>query len=166
MARFLTEDELLKIAVKGTVSRGHIKPSMISAAENIWLSSIDSDFIDLLVDDPSTYREYVEEYIKPIVAFGTVASYFDYITTAITDKGVVQMMNLEGAASVIGRDSRLDTEIELRNLAGRLVKIAIEEGERKRDIEEDPAFEDFEAITAPPRVWNVWGDRSLNLRPY
>lgn len=163
--RFLTEDEILKIALKGNLSRGLIKPSMIAAAEDIWLGSFSREFQTAMIDDPSTYREYVEEFIKPIVAFGTVASYFDYITTSITDKGVVQMMNLEGAAGVIGRDSRLDTELEIRNLTSRLIKIAHIEAQRRKDSGEE-AFSLFEKISSEPYLYRVWGERSLNIRPY
>jgi hypothetical protein len=166
MTNFITEDEVYEIALNRNVSRGLIKPSHVSAAERIWVDTyFSSEFMEEIRADLDSYREYIDMYIKPIIAWGVIASYFEYITTQITDKGVVQLFNLEGGAGIIGRDSRYDIKLEIRNLVYRLIRIAQSEAKRLKE-DEDPLYENYAETETIPSLVFYSGKSSLNLRPY
>lgn len=116
MNNFITTAEIFEIALNRQVDSNLLKQSQIVATEQMYIYDIfNNEFIDkVLADTGNTYNYLIENYIKPVIAWGIIYNNFEYLTMNITDKGILQML-IEGTANLVGRESRLDAKNEIKN---------------------------------------------------
>ncbi|MFW6272357.1 MAG: hypothetical protein ACOC2U_01090 [bacterium] len=164
MNNFITTAEVFEIAVNRTVSTGLIKPTQIIAAEEVWFEDIlDDDFAALIRENKDgVYDDLIEDYIKPVIAWGTIYNNFDYISMNITDKGIIQML-VEGTANLVGRDSRIDARNEIKHTVHILVNRLFKYCEKKKS-DNDVNYELFDYKYQPSAIVFYGSDRQ-NLRP-
>ena len=148
----ITNREVFEIAFNRSVSDGIIKPSQIIAAEHTWFDNIfDDDFVnDVRTNTENKYDDFIEKYIKPIVAWGVLYNNFDYISLNITDKGIIQMM-IEGTANLVGRESRTDARNEIKNTIYILIERAGKYGEKMKKAGEEE-FKNFNLKFNPQAI--------------
>lgn len=160
----ITEAEVFQVTLNRNVSENLLKPTMIDAAFQQWLVDyIGADFVQEILDADSysgdtIYSGITETYLKPIIAWGVIYNNFEYISTNITDKGVIQML-IEGTANLIGRDGRLDAKFELRNTIYQLIKSF----DRYCKLKE---FENYKGLRLTPSFPKFYGRKRVNLHPY
>jgi len=161
----LTEAEIFDITCNRRLAPGLLKDSQINAAYQNWIVSwFDEDFLELVEGDPSTYQTLVDDYIKPVWAWGSIYNNFEYISTSITDKGIIQQL-MEGTAIMIGRDSRMDIKLEIKStiyfLLRRLNRYAIAQ---KNGGSND--FEKWKGLLLTPEIVTFKGRTKFNKIPY
>lgn len=175
----LTELEIQNLVFNRSVTEGLIKDTQIKSSYHWVTNWIDEEFMSILEEsyldasedleaseDPTLnpYYDFIEEYIKPIWAWGTLYDHFEYISLNITDKGIVQLVT-EGTANLIGRDSRLDSKMETKNLCYNLIK-RMHRFANTQKINGDPLFELYKPSKLTPSLVKFSGRESINKLPY
>lgn len=144
MSNLITEQEVFDIALNRDITPNLIKPSQIKVAQSVWVGKyFIGTLYDRVLSNPSDYTTFIDEYLKPIVAWGTIYNNFEYITTQITDKGVIRLLVEDGAAPV-GEEAKLNTKREIRKTVYELIKLAQMYAESERD-EGNSLFSDYES---------------------
>ncbi len=162
----ITESEVFNIAFNRNLSQGLIKQTQIEVAEEMWVKQwIGEDFYNSLVtDEEDDYYEFIDKFIKPIIAWGTLYNNFDYISQNITDKGILQMF-VEGGATIIDRDSRFDAKMEILRTVYMLIKRMQRYGLVEK--QENELFKNFEINEElKPSIVKFYGKQRLNLKPH
>lgn len=151
----LSENEVYQIAFNRNVSENLLKETQIKAAYMKWLTAYIGDtFLDIVKDDDDA----VNNYLKPIWAWGVVYSNFHYIATNITDKGIVAML-IEGTASLISMDKMSAAKAEiLDNIMSLLKLFNVYATENYPD--------DYEGLVVNPYPFGYFGNERLNQTPY
>ena len=163
----ITESEVFNIAFNRNLSQGLIKPTQIVAAEEMWIANwVSEDFYNALINnEDGIYTDFIDVFIKPIIAWGTLYNNFEYIAQNITDKGILQMF-VEGGATIIDRNSRFDAKMEILRTVYLFIRRMRRYCEMKKK-ENDPLFVNFVANKElSPSIFKFYGKERLNLRPY
>jgi hypothetical protein len=111
----ITPSEIRDLALTRNISQEHFTATDIEAA--IWhfvRGYLGEDLYAEIVNDPSEYEDFINDYIKPVLAFAVVVNTFERFTAEVSDRGVVQMLS-EGA-TVMDSDSRLRTKEEFMKI--------------------------------------------------
>lgn len=166
----VTEQEIYNIAFNRDLGVGLIKPSQILVAQDIFISDYFNEafYNALLLNTDNNYTSYIDEYIKPIIAWGTLYNNFEYISTSITDKGIIQML-VENTALVLGRESKNDVKNEIKNTVYRLIKIARQYAKLQKDNDNllfDVYDEEDLNIVNDLSIIKYIGNDSFNLNAY
>jgi hypothetical protein len=157
----LQEQELYQIVFNRNLSENLIKESQITAAKTKW---IDAYLPAQFLEDIETDEEFVLNYIKPIWAWGTVYSNFNYISTSITDKGVIQML-VEGTAAVLGTDKLLNTKNEILQTVITLIKRLDTYATEQEELG-TAGFENYTGLEIEPMLIKFEGRERYNQTPY
>lgn len=163
----ISENEIFNIAFNRNLSQGLIKKTQIDVAEEMWIREwISEEFYqNLLTDEEGDYFDFIDFFIKPIIAWGTVYNNFDYISTNITDKGILQMF-VEGGATIIDRNSRFDAKMEILRTIYMLIRRMQRYGTSQK-ASDNILFENFEVNNElTPSIIKFYGSERLNLIPY
>jgi len=157
----LSEQELYQFIFNRELSEGLIKDTQIVAAYTRWIDAyIPAQFL-IDIDDES---EFIDEYIKPIWAWGTLYNNFNYISTAITDKGVIQML-IENTASILGTDKLLNTKNEILNTVLTLIKRLDTYATLQHEAGE-VLFANYTGLLIDPYAITFHGRERYNKTPY
>lgn len=163
--KILTESEVFSIALNRNVSVGLLKPSQISVAEQTWFRQwVSDEFYFDIVDNEDDYLDFIEDFVKPIVAWGAIYNNYEYITVNITDKGLIQLL-VEGTASLLNRDSKLDAKFEIKNTAYQLIKKMFAYCKAEK-ADNNPLFANFAPSNIEPAIVTFYGRERLNQIPY
>ncbi len=163
----ISEADVYSIAFNRNVSTGLIKSTQIHVAEDMWVKSfISEDFYNELTKEENLedYYSFIDNYIKPIIAWGVLYNNYDYLTQNVTDKGIIQML-VEGTATVIDRNSRFDGKMEIKRTVYRLIKMMQEYGLNEK-IKENALFKDFDITKLSPAIIKYHGGERTNLKPH
>ena len=132
MSNFITLSEVFAITINRNIDVNILKSTQVIVAEEMYIYNvINNDFLDkVLSDTGNTYTTLINDYIKPIIAWGTIYNNFNYLITNITDKGIVYMI-VEGTASLYGTKTIEETKREIHNtitiLTDKLIKFSNKE---------------------------------------
>ena len=117
----ITPSEIRDLALTRNISQEHFTATDISAAEWHFVRGyIGEDLYAEIVDDPDSYEDFINDYIKPVLAFAVVVNTFERFTAEVSDRGVVQMLS-EGA-TVMDADSRMRTKEEFMKILNILLE--------------------------------------------
>ncbi len=162
----ITESEVFNIAFNRNLSEGLIKQTQIEVAEEMWVKQwIGEEFYESLINnEDDNYYQFIDKFIKPIIAWGVLYNNFDYISQNITDKGILQMF-VEGGATIIDRNSRFDARMEILRTVYMLIKRMQRYGLAEK--KDNALFANFEINKElKPSIIKFHGKRRLNIIPY
>jgi len=162
----INESEVFNIAFNRNVSQGLIKKTQIEVAEVMWVKNwIGDDFYnDLINDQDGDYYEFIDVFLKPIIAWGTLYNNYDYISQNITDKGILQMF-VEGGATIIDRNSRFDAKMEILRTIYILIKKMQKYGLSEKN--ENNLYDNFEINKElEPSIVKYYGSKRTHLKPF
>lgn len=136
----ISPDEVINIALSRNISDEHIREADIEVAEWEYVRSyIGEDLYDLVkANTANVYDDFIEDYVKPVLAYGVVFNIFERLVAEISDRGVVQMLS-EGA-TVMDAESRQRTKHEYL----KALVVYLEKMTNYLDNTEDAIFEDYE----------------------
>lgn len=163
MKRIMDEQEVSKFIFNRNIDNDIIKGSMIDMAQESILYTYLGDFYTKMVENYDDYVEYIDIYLKPIVAWQVLYSNFDYISYSITDKGMIAML-AENLGSLLGREQKVDSKMEIKRNIYTLVKqvLRIFDYEKKS---KNPLFLDFEMKELPSIIKYKAGEKKIKT-PY
>jgi hypothetical protein len=157
----LSEQELYELVFNRSISEGLIKDTQIMAGYHQWVVSyLPAAFLLDIADN----EEFIYNYIKPIWAWGILYSNFNYISTSITDKGVIQLL-VENVASVLGTDKLLNTKNEILNLVNTLLNRLDDYCTKQKDAGV-AGFENYDGLLINPSLIYFAGRERYNQNPY
>ena len=139
-----------KTEIAETIFNRGVDPQVINEidirdAEDLWVRQwVGDQFYNDIKTNPQDYFEFIEDYIKPIIATGVLYSNFESIITQITDKGYIQLL-AEGGASQVSDVLRESTKRGYYMKLMRLIKVMQNDGLVLKN-DEDPLFQNFEKL--------------------
>ena len=121
----ISENEVFDIVFNHNLSINLLKENQLNVSFVNWLFPyLNDEFLEEVVQNQEDYSEFIQEYIKPIMGWGILLDNFEYISMKITDAGMIHLIG-EGA-TLIGRDSRYDTKLEIKqNIFNHLKRLDI-----------------------------------------
>lgn len=163
--KIITKDEVVNLVFNRNVDGNILKPSMVDLAQFKYLQKYLGDlYNDILDSEDDDYNDFVEDYVKPVIAWAVLYENFDYISLNITDKGILQMV-VEGTANLIGRDSRYDFKMELRRNLFTLIQLMQNEVLKEKNNNND-LYKNYNSKFKPSMIHFVEGNQRYNIRPY
>lgn len=161
----ITETEVYNIALNRNVGVGLLKPTQITTSEYSWFKNwVSPSFYNDVITTPTGYTEFIEDYIKPIIAWGTIYNNFDYLILNITDKGIIQML-VEGTANIISRDNKLDAKFEIKNTCYNLIKRMRDYANEQKE-NGNALFVNYADSELTPAHVTFMGGRRSNMIPF
>ena len=157
----LTEQEVYQLVFNRHLSDNLLKDAQIAAAQTRW---IDAYIPVKFLNDIASDEEFIDKYLKPVWAWGTLYSNFNYIATNITDKGVIQML-VEGTATVMGNDMLLNTKNEILNNVLTLLKRLDNYAKLQNELG-TAGYENYTGLLIEPMSIQFFGRARFNQTPY
>lgn len=149
MKKVIDQNEIIKIVFDRNVDSLIIKPSMIDISQENYLWEFLGDFYLKMLNNDE-YIEYIEMYLKPIVAWGVLLNNFDGISFQITDKGLFTLLS-ESGAQLLGSENIYNSKIEIKRNLFTLIKIMLRNFEYEKENGNE-LFEDFKVIKYPKMI--------------
>jgi hypothetical protein len=141
----LTEREIFTLAFNRNLSDNLLKPHQIEASRVAWVDDyLPEKFFKAVKTSPADYSDLIEDYIKPVWAFGCVHNNFEHISLNITDKGVVLML-IEGTAALTDQAGRTNAKAELKQTVFHLLRRLENYCYEQKELN-NPLFSDFTGL--------------------
>jgi hypothetical protein len=165
MSNLISEAEVISLVFNRNIQYGTLKQTHIDVAEMVWGEKyLGSDFYKLIVASPSDYTDLIEGYYRPLVAWGTLYQSFEYLSTQITEKGIIQMLG-EGTANLLDRTTRGDMKLEIRHICLKLAeKMQTYCAQQHEAL--NPLFADYEPAEISTVSFGYYGKLRMNQTPY
>lgn len=163
MTRIMDENEVFKFISNRNIDTDIIKPTMIDVAQENFLLNYFGDFYLNMIDNSDDYIEYIDTYLKPIVAWSVLYLNYDYISYQITDKGIIQLL-MDNTAALISRDNKVDAKMEIKRNIYTLIK-QVQRVFEKENKNGNPLFKDFKIDRVPSLIKYKSEPKKINI-PY
>ncbi len=85
----ITAAEIIVLVSVRNIDASNILATEIAIAENDYVkAAIGKDLYDAVVADTATYSAFIDDYLQPVIAYGTLSNIWNRIGVEVTDRGI------------------------------------------------------------------------------
>ena len=122
MVLLIQNNEISEIAFSRGISEGLFLPSQILAVQRMWFADwVSSEFYSDVIDNVNDYYSFIDDYVKPVIAFGAIYTNFESVTSSLTDKGLIRIQ-AEGVFQVVDDLTKTMSKTEYKQIAYSLIQ--------------------------------------------
>lgn len=142
----ITAAEIITLTQPRNIDEGNIVALEITVAERDYVKKmIGTTLYDAVVGDAVTYDTFIDDYIKPVLAYGVIGNIWHRLAVEVTDRGINGFTG-EGinTPQLIDKENAL---FEIRQRLGSCIETMIEYAdEQYSTLYEDQEYQSAEAV--------------------